>query len=222
MKNKLPVLITYKKTVDNGQELRYTLRSLENITNWNGEVYIVGDKEDWFKNIIHIPAPRQVKNRYIDVENKMMSALNSDMPDDFILLMDDVYTTEPTEVGYMHSGEIPRLTNSPHKRSLSSTAKWLSLRGFTTLNYDIHVPIIMNRKKRLEVNVLIMNRLKLNPNTPMQARSLYGNIFKVGGQYYEDQKTKNKTLKKGVFLSTQFYTCGLNELFPNPSQFEII
>lgn len=220
MQNKLPVLITYKKTHDNGQELRYVLRSLSNIKNWSGEVFVVGAKEKWFKNITHIPCPRQSHDRYLDVGYKIETALNcKELPDDFILLMDDVYTTEPTEVNYLHGGEIPNCTDNPHKRSLTRTADWLAHRGYSNLNYDLHVPFIMNRKRQLEVNRIIIQSIGLYT---MQARSLYGNIFKVGGEFYEDKKTKTHDLKEGLYLSTQFYTCGLNELFPKPSKFEII
>ena len=92
--SKLPVVIPYVHTNDDGAELRYTLRSLKNIKNWNGEVYVIGDKERWFKDIIYIRQKRQWGRPYDDVINKLKQV----PVDDYILMMDDVYITKPTEV----------------------------------------------------------------------------------------------------------------------------
>lgn len=216
---KLPVLIPYRATSDNGMELRYALRSLKNIKNWDGRVFIVGDREVWFKNIIYIPVKRRMYTPNLDVEFKLMAALADDrLPDDFILSNDDIYVTEPTTVTSLHKGKLLGSSQNFYQRAKKHTAEWLREQGIEEpLDYALHVPMIMNRQKRLEVHDLIQPSLN---GTPLQARSVYGNMFKVGGKYYEDKKTKSRELPTGTYISTQYFTDELHPLFPEPAPFE--
>lgn len=216
--SKYPILITYRKTYDQGKELRYTLRSLQNLLNWDGQVFIVGDKENWFQNIVHIPS-RHSRNSYINQEYAMMAALaDPRLPDDFLYSMDDVYICEPVEVTYMHQGEITPYRKSYHEKQKLVTKEWLEAQGCTTLDYELHTPMLHNRQKRIEVNKMIaptLNRIMLKP------RTVYGNYFGVGGQFYLDQKTRIRKLPSDKIISTQFFVAELIELFPNPCNFEI-
>lgn len=213
--NKLPVVIPYISDGNNGKELRHTLRSLKNLKQWNGEVYVVGDKEPWFKNIHHVPSRRLHGKPHKDVEMKVR-AVSPYLPEEYIWVMDDIYITEPTVVKPLHKGRLKGGDKTAHQRFKRNTKEWLEKRGLTELlDYAVHVPIIFNRDKRLEVsNYIVESRI------PIQARSLYGNLFKIGGEYYEDKKTKTHELKKGLYLSTQFYTSELDKLFPEKSRFE--
>lgn len=85
---KYPVLIPFKQTSDNGLELRYTLRALKNIKQWNGEVILCGDKPDWVQNVTHVKA-RPSHNRYIDAELKIRAGLEV-APETFIFMNDDI------------------------------------------------------------------------------------------------------------------------------------
>lgn len=213
----LPVVIPYVKTLDKGSELRYSLRSLKNIQNWNGEVIIIGDREDWFDNITHIKSVRRNKSPYQDVENKLMDAM-LELPDDFIVSMDDVYITESLELGYYYHDRLFKcLPNSHHRRCLIKTGEWLEQFNHADFNYDIHVPFIVNKEKRIEVNRIIKQNLK---GFSLQWRSIYGNVFRVGGEEYIDKKSKNKNLKSGKFISSLVFSPELELMFPKPSRFE--
>ncbi len=215
-----PVVILYKSDGQGGLELHYTLRSLKNISNFNGQVFVVGDSEPWFKNITVIKAPQSTASPYKDVELKMMAVINDvRVPDDFILLNDDFFTTTKTTVRDMHSGVITSGTNGYHNRAKQKTKEFLIKRGIKEpLNYSIHVPMIMNKQKRLEVHYLIKPTLD---GVALLSRTVYGNIFNLSGEYYEDKKTKTPHLKEGEFISTQYYTDELKKLFPRPCRYEI-
>lgn len=69
---KYPVVITYVSDKHGGKELKYALRSLSKVTNWNGEVYIVGDREKWFSaEIKHIRAGKLHFNPWLDQAKKV-------------------------------------------------------------------------------------------------------------------------------------------------------
>lgn len=217
---KYPALYVYTKTADKGMELRRSLRSLKNVKNWNSQVFLVGESEEWFKNIVHISAPRLYGNPQKDVENKMHIALTDERcPEDFIFMNDDIYVTEPCEVEPMHYGPLTGTDKTYHLRAKKLTAERLMEQGIKEpLNYELHTPMIMNKEKRLSIRPLIMSSFN---GTPILPRSVYGNLFNIGGKYYEDQKTKGDKLKKGVFISTQYYTDELDKLFPEESEFEL-
>lgn len=219
MIQKYPVLYLYRKTEDNGQELRYSLRSLKNLKNFDGRVFVVGDQEDWFQHITVIDPMRSHHSPYQDVEHKIMAAISDPkVPNDFILMNDDIYITVETTVRPLHGGEITDDGIGYHGRAKAATKRWLQDRGIAKpLDYSIHVPMIANKQKRLEVHKLIRDSLNC---TVLLARNVYGNIHGIGGEYYEDKKTKTKQLKGGEFISTQFFTDELKELFPDRSQYE--
>lgn len=217
MTTKYPVLIPYIKTADNGLELKYTLRSLKNLTDWNGEVYIVGDREDWFSDIWHIPVSTIPNQPLKDVENKIRIALTrSGIEDDYIYMNDDIYICSKTKTKWLHRGELQGDTTGYYRKLKLYTRKWLALRGITEpLDYEVHAPVLMNKEKRLEISKHIVAS-----NYSVQARSLYGNMYKVGGELFEDKKTHSSKLLSGQIISTQDFTDELQKLFPKKSQFE--
>jgi hypothetical protein len=78
-------------------ELRYSLRSLENIEHW--KVFFIWWCPWWAKNIVHIKAadPYQVKS--LNALHKIKIACSDErISDDFILMNDDFYITRPTNI----------------------------------------------------------------------------------------------------------------------------
>lgn len=214
-----PIVIPYKHTPDKGMELRYALRSLKNVKNFNGVVYILGDKEKWFKNINHIPVNRVVAKPFLDQVHKLRAAcLLEGIPDKFISSMDDVFIIRPTDIGVYYIGDLKAEASSLHKRSKRHTAYKLKEMGSTIRDYESHTPMLVDKGKLLNVLDMIL----ADPHKEkLQWRSLYGNIYSIGGQLIEDKKTKNKELPKGKIISTAFYTDELDKLFPEPSEYEL-
>lgn len=211
---KYPILTTYIHTEDDGQELRTSLRSLQNITNWSGKLFVVGDSEKWFKNISYIKANRIHGKPYKDQIQKIKLAL-SYMPEVFIISQDDIYICTPTTVGVYYLGELTNDVSSFHKRTKKNTKELLEYMGLPTLDYECHTPILVEKDKLLETLYFI-----LDSGQNIQWRSVYGNMWNVKAELFEDKKTKTSHLKRGNIISTNFYTNELVELFPEPCIFE--
>lgn len=212
-----PLLTTYIRTRDSGQELRYSLRSLKNLTNFNGEVNIVGDGELWFNNINRIAVRRIHGNPYGDQIAKLRHAAFQ-MPDKFIIGMDDLYCLEPTEAGFPNRGILESDNSNYYRRTKLNTIELLKEHGVTNpLNYECHSFYLVEKDKLLQTFDIILS----HPNKDrLQWRSIYGNLFKPDTYFYEDKKSYNGQLKEGAVVSTQFYTSQLDKLFPQPSIYE--
>lgn len=215
---KYPVLYIYKATHDNGQELRYSIRSLKNITNWNGQVFISGDKPEWLINAYFIPVKKLGTTIMQDAEERTMAAVNDEcLPEEFIFMNDDIYCTEKTAVENYHN-EASFFGSKFYKLAKAQTFKRLvRLSVNDPKDYELHVPMIMTKDNRRKVNAIIRSSLR---GIPLLPRTIYGNLFYTESTPYEDKKTKTNSLKDGLFISTQFYTPELAKLFPDPSRFE--
>ena len=214
---KYPILITYIRTSDRGKELRHSLRSLENITNWNGEVYVVGDREPWFSDINHIPYKRLFGKPYLDQVNKLRHAIHQLDSDKVIISMDDIYVTEPTEIGFYYRGELTGGTDNYYRRTKFHTADLLREQSIEPLDFECHAPYLVDKDKFIQITDLIIHHPQ---GSMLQWRSLYGNIHQPESEYFEDKKTKTSKLREGAIISTQIYTPELEKLLPKPSRFE--
>jgi hypothetical protein len=106
---------------------------------------------------------------------------------------------------------------------LENTYKFLVKSGIKNpIDYDIHTPMVFNKNNLLQ----IINRRHF-------PRSLYGNIFNVGGILTKDVKvySDNSLLKYEInpdspYISTQdssfdsLYNSLLKEMLPTPSKYE--
>lgn len=75
-------------------------------------------------------------------------------------------------------------------------AKELECMGCTTKNYALHVPILINKQKMMEV---------LNMTDCPMFRTIYANYTELGGIEMSDVKITSvyKTYKDGIYLSTE-------------------
>ncbi len=216
---KYPVCYIYKRTSDKGKELRYSMRSLKNITNWNGEVFVCGDKEDWFSDrITMIDGFKRSHIKPIDTRNKVKAILDDErVADDFIFFNDDFFITKPIEIEPLYDGKLKEFKgHNTWLRTKSKTRDFLIEQGIKDpKNYEVHAPIIYNKQKRLEIM-----RVQESAGVTLASRSLYGNIYKIGGKQYKDRKTTTGKLLEGEILSTRRWVEDLRTHFPEPSEFE--
>lgn len=87
--------------------------------------------------------------------------------------------------------------DSQYSAQIKNTARVLRDRGYDRLDYALHVPMLINRKKALKT-------LNTFQNCPM-FRSLYGNQHKIGGVLVDDVKIQTTyEAPKGneTFIST--------------------
>ena len=167
------------------EELKYSIRSVYTNTE-NPAIWVVGGKPDWYEgNYISVP---QKKAKHENVRNNLRALCNSEhIPQDFILMNDDFFIVKPIKtISYMHSGSLKEkvdlykrwVPKSSYTKLLVSTDKKLQkLEISNPLDYAIHVPMPMEKDKLLEV---------IYPE--LSVRTMYGNIFNVGGEKIQDVK----------------------------------
>ena len=211
---KYPVVIPYINSGDTGRELRYTLRSLKNLTNFNGEVFIIGDTELWLQKVTSIRTTRKYGKPYLDQVYKMQIACALDeMPDKFIAMMDDIYITEPLEAGVYIRGDLNTVAKNLYQKTKVATRIYLENRNLPTVDYECHAPMLVEKEKLKEA-------LNLIDDNKLQWRSIYGNLFSIQGIAFEDKKTRTNELPNGKIISTNYYTSELDTIFPTPSKYE--
>lgn len=213
--DKYDIAYVYINSKDGGMELKHSLRSLENITNFSGNVWLFGDKEAWFKQINHVAVRRIFGKPYLDQVMKMKRACEI-MPSQFIAMQDDIFITEAVEPTVYYLGELKDDMTGFHKRSKKLTKDTLLEMNLPILDYEAHAPMLVDRDKLLDtLNLIIRSRLNL------QWRSMYGNMHNVKAELFEDKKTKTRQLKQGTIISTNYYTDELDKLFTEKSQYEV-
>ena len=223
---RLDVVIPYK---DNGsEELRYALRSIENNLP-HRNVYIIGDKPDWITNVTHIPM-RQLSRKYTAVRNNIdIACHDKHISNDFILSNDDFFILRPIKHLNYHRGlvtEMMRYYGGVYYRGMQETRRLLKLSGIDEpLSYELHIPMIINKQKKIEASRLRSKRTQKN----IHLRTYYGNLYNVGGRKIKDVKVYNdkQKLPKGSFMSTTEQTFNgkageyIKQQFPNPSKYEL-
>lgn len=79
---------------EKNDNLRYSLRSLKNIP--HDDVYIIGHKPEWVKNVKYINRMQRVRNKFQNISRNMwLATKTSSISDDFIY-MDDDFALLPT------------------------------------------------------------------------------------------------------------------------------
>ena len=214
-----------------GEELRYSLRSIEaNMT--HGKVWFYCGCPDGIIPDEHVLMVQAGANKWERVRNTLIRVCkNDEITEKFWLFNDDFYVMKRmTRTVPLHRGELMEHVKgiesrhgrpSGYSRRLKMCDMMLRSAGLTTLDYALHIPILVDREKGLEA-------IRKFPDCPM-FRSLYGNYAKVGGEYHEDVKTvdPNKIIPDDIdFFSTSNKSFAgevrrqMEERFPDPCRYE--
>jgi hypothetical protein len=174
------------------EELRYSIRSIvKNLS--HDKIWVVGGKPDWYTgNYIKV---NQSRSKYVNARNNLKAICNeAQISDSFVLMNDDFYIiNRVSSIPYMYAGTLSDrikeredlFTGNSYTNLLKQTlGSLLSKRKTVILDYELHVPMIMEKNKLKKV--LMFSGLW---------RSVYGNIFNVGGIKIKDVKVYEKTNK---------------------------
>lgn len=214
------------------EELRYSLRSIEkNMTHGNVWFYggvPVGFKPDKYKRL-----KQSGVSKWEKVRNTLYAICQDpNVPDRFWLFNDDFFIMQrlnSTKAVYNktlrdHYEKVKAKHGgwTSYSRGLWYCEQALKAKDLPTLDYAVHVPMLIDKDKALET-------LKAFPDCPM-FRSLYGNYNKVDGVHLADVKisdvtkavdpeaallsTSNKAFRRG--LAGQY----IREAFPDPCKYE--
>lgn len=197
---------------EDNEELRYSLRSVAaNLP--HRKIIIAGYKPDWVKEVVYLPTNQaQEKTGYARAMLNWKAAINSEeVTENFILFNDDFYVMKPLkELPTLHRGSLDEVIKhyenkgGPYVHNMKRTRKILTDMGVRDLkSYALHVPMAM--KKRNYKFLLAGLEANEIPVEGIQMRTLYGNLWQVGGEELPDVKaTKliDEPDRESTFLST--------------------
>lgn len=218
------------------EELRYSLRSLE--LNWKCKsVWFYGGCPNGLKPDHSVKVVQDGASKWENVRNMLIEACkNDDIAENFWLFNDDFFIMKPTpeETTPLYNGSLERQIArvearhggemTDYTKRLRHLVETLKRADKPTLNYSVHKPILVNRKKALEV-------LEKFPDEPM-FRALYGNYWQIGGVDKSDHKVMLthydiKKVSRWRYLSTSddsfmYGNVGayIRSVFQNKSRFE--
>jgi len=183
----MDIVYVYKESSRNkSEELRYSMRSLENLR--HDQVWLVGDKPPWAKNVNFINVYQGGSSWNNVHQNIRRVCRYVTLSDEFIFFNDDFYVMKKfDEMPTLHGGPLNSLRalyregeNHHYAKRVRATSNYL---GPEALNYDIHVPMVLNKHKIHKA---------LDHSQDKLFRSVYGNKYKIGGDYYKDTKVRSK------------------------------
>jgi len=205
---------------DDNDELRYSLRSLSNLT--YGQVWLVGYQPTWTSNVGRLEVA-QHRDKYRAVLGNLRAAAEcGDIANSFLLFNDDFFCMEPTEtVEPHHLGPLPDVARRYEHRSdeYAKLVRRVARRWPSGMFYGAHVPMPMRRDLLLETLA----------SKPVMLRTCYGNQHQVGGTRIDDVKIKNRQREPqyGRWLSTSdaSFSKGkvgkmIRSAFPDPCKYE--
>jgi len=190
-----PDVVYFVKPSEENDELRISLRSLKNLN--HGKIVIVGHKPTWVSDrIIHISTSQIEGEKYSNVRKNWLALLEDDrISDTFILMNDDFYIMQPTEVveplrrikPLDHYIELfaQLQANSHYVETMRRAHDLLKEWGINNPDsYELHVPMLFEKQKVIE----LFDRV---PENVGHTRTMYGNYYKLGGKRIEDVKIIN-------------------------------
>ena len=207
------------------EELRYSLRSVQANFPYN-KVWFVGGCPKDITPDVYIPMKQQGNTKWARSTSSLKAVCEVEsLTEDFWLFNDDFFVLEPVNgLPYMYKGLLAdrQPINSTYMRMLKVTEDQLTKAGLPTLDYAIHVPMLINKQKAQ----ILFQRFPYNP----MFRCLYVNYWQVGGERVSDVKiydrltlpAKGQSLCSTVDEIFRFGAVGryIKEQFKKPSKWE--
>ena len=232
-------IVYFLKDTYYNEELRYSLRSVEK--NFpHARVIFAGGCPVGFKPDLHIEiAQSRFETKWYNVSSNIKQICeNNDISRDFFLFNDDFFILKPVKTwkSNCYNGDLKNLQlriieNNNDKVSryivrLREAQKALEEKGYSIKNFELHCPMLINRKKMLKIID------DFGADMPAK-RSLYGNVYysEESGRSCKDRKIvslSEDAKPNGWFVSTEdaAFKAGkigdtLREKFAERSKYEI-
>lgn len=216
------------------EELRYSIRSVINSFP-KAKVWVVGGKPNWYVgNYIDVG---QIGLKYNNAINNLNALCDSEeISDDFVLMNDDFFILKQIDnIEYFHGGFLYNKINrfkqlsrgSAYIKKLMVTEQTLKDYNVESpLDYELHVPMVMNKQKLKTI---------IDKDQNCLWRSLYGNLFNVGGTETTDvkiyhsnanQSISYKITNDSIYASTdditfkELWATNLKKSFPHKTIYE--
>jgi len=173
-------------------ELRYSMRSLEqNVP--HRRIIVAGERPDWLsEKVLHLPCVDEYPNKLQNATQKIRIVCQTfGISEDFVLMNDDFFIMKPIDaIGSFTDRELKDLIREHETQggyyfaALRTTDYLLQEAGIDTRkNFELHVPMVVNREKFLDITNTIEWR-----RTPYLFRSVYGNVLGLSSKQKKDVK----------------------------------
>ena len=218
------------------EELRYSIRSVL-YSFPDAKIWVVGGKPKWYSGN-YIPI-EQKHHKYANAINNLQAICDSnEISEEFVLMNDDFFIIKKIDkIDQFYNGllstKIDRYTqitgSSMYIKKLIMTRTRLIDFGIENpLDYELHIPMAMEKEKLKDIILKYPSCLW---------RSMYGNIYDIGGIQMEDVKIytnkkysarSNEITEQSTFLSTEdqafdmAFNKILSSMFQNPTKCESI
>ena len=232
------------------EELKYSIRSLKNLSDVSIRLWIVGDKPDWITDDVgFIPVEFSGKTPRIDILHKHLAVINHpDVGEEYIWMNDDIYLVNkvmyadlclPVAVDDLQQKAKRLDPQTVWGRDNLRTIRLLKQEGLPTYNYAAHIP---HRFEKSKLKFLIDKYNMMED--PIVLTLIYYNYWFQNFTPYRDSLdlTNNqgfcvnrpvpnwsnfdKHLKVKKYLNnseagmTEEFQTRLRQLFPDPSSYE--
>lgn len=217
-------------------ELRYSLRSLENLP--HGTVHVVGGTPGWLSPAVnYLPRAQDALTKGENGRlNRELAFATSAIAEEFLLFNDDFFILEPLDrIQVWHRGPVAevltdydlRHPGSYYTVSMRRTLELLRSLGIREpLSYELHAPLPMHRSIAANVSHFIAPHWAAGH---LHWRTLYGNLARIGGEYLPDVKTLDfQSDATGPIVSTSDQTflhgavgAQIRARFTAPSLYEV-
>lgn len=170
-------------------ELRYSLRSVEAHLKNIGNIYIVGECPAWLDNFIHIPFKEQWHASKNIMQKILMACHHPWLSDNFLFWNDDFFCIADIDAElypYYHRGSLEDVLEKNkgnwYLEYVTATIDELKARNLKMNNFDLHVPIIYNKRKFMDV----MSHYDFHKK--LTVKSIYCNSLGIEGTETTDCK----------------------------------
>jgi hypothetical protein len=198
---KYPAVYSYKKS--RTRELELSIESLRNIAEWDGRVFIIGDKPDFEGDYTHLQITYTWgKKSQIKSNDEICAYLTAaDFLKEFIIMADDIYILKPWSLRYHHRESLEdhadsRTRISFYGKQLRKTRDFLISHGESTKSFELHIPFRVRSNQLKEAADMIRR------GDPMLIRSVMGNWYSVPSKLAEDPKNKTITDETVLYSSS--------------------
>lgn len=223
-------IVYFVKDTPDNEELRYSLRSLSNFP--HRRVCFYGGCPKGLIPDTHFKFEQNGRTKWENVNKMLRGACQSDLiTKNFWLFNDDFFIMNKVlhPVNYFSGDLYKRIVQLEDKHGgitdyssqLRKMCQELEALGCSSKNYAVHFPMLINRKKALEL---------LNITDNPMFRSLYGNFANVKAEWTNDCKiiSKDKEWKGSDYLSTEDKAFAegivgkqIRERFPDKCKYEL-
>ena len=221
-------IVYFVKDTRENEELRYSLRTLKNFP--HRKVWFYGGCPKGLKPDHHVFVKQDEENKWMNINKSLKQAVkNPKISDNFWLFNDDFFIMKKVKdpKNYYDGDLYKRIVTledkfkkfTPYSLKLREICDDLVSMGCDTRNFCIHVPMLVNKEKAIEL---------FNIEDAHMFRSLYGNYHNIKAEPLMDYKISNQKLKwkDSIYLSTTEKSFEgevgkqIRQLFPDKCKYE--